>query len=52
MGAWLLLLLSALLSLHEDLLSQELLLLLWSIVGVGEVHIASDGTDASLGFKQ
>lgn len=52
MGARLLLLLSALLSLHEDLLIQELLLLLWSVVGVGEMHIASDGTNTSLGFEQ
>lgn len=48
----LLLLLCALLSLHEDLLTDELLLLLWGVVGVGEVHVASDRTNTSLGLEQ
>lgn len=47
-----LLLLCALLSLHEDLLADELLLLLRGVVGVGEVHVASDRTNASLGLEQ
>lgn len=47
-----LLLLCALLSLHEDLLADELLLLFRGVVGVGEVHVASDRTNASLGLEQ